>query len=122
VLLLLPKKQQTSKKRKEGMNNNKGSRVDGGATSLALHLAETLLFPTIKPNGEEGGSQHTNAKAAMKLKLSFIGALLVLFLTWTYNVEADGTTAACPPWSYFGTNGPQNWGYLCPAYATCATG
>ena len=28
----------------------------------------------------------------------------------------------CPEWSYSGSNGPDNWGNLCPAYATCSTG
>jgi len=52
------------------------------------------------------------------MRLRLYQLALVVLLTWSSN--ADGRSD-CPPWSYFGTNGPQTWGYLCPTYSTCGT-
>jgi len=49
-------------------------------------------------------------------------AFLLVVSSYSLLVAAAGGPSDCPPWGYFGTNGPQYWGNLCPAYALCATG
>ena len=50
----------------------------------------------------------------MKLRLSLLAALCAASLSTA--------AAAHSGWSYTGDDGPEHWGNLSPAYATCQSG
>src|SRR5215472_5959007 len=52
-------------------------------------------------------------------KISLRMLILCGALSWS---ATRGQEPHPPHWSYEGKDGPENWGQLDPAYATCATG
>lgn len=56
------------------------------------------------------------------MKFCYSPTIVALFLGFTLLPAASYAQKASPAWSYQGSSGPNDWGKLDPAYATCSVG